>query len=102
MLSLLDKVSLAGDDVGKWLKDNNYSKATFYNRILPKLKRCGLIRTERTEFEHKNSRRYRKMNYYLSKDFGNFLTRIGTQYLDIIGAAGKMQKRPTNHESQNQ
>lgn len=86
---LLEKKGVEGEEVGKWIKENNFSKATFYNRVLPKLKKCGMIRTERKEFEHKDSKKYRKMNYYLGRDFGNFLIKIGQQYHEIVGAAGK-------------
>ena len=39
MKALIDKTEMYGDDLGQFIRDNNYSKATFYNVVLPRLKK---------------------------------------------------------------
>ncbi|MCD6279499.1 hypothetical protein J7J26_01880 [Candidatus Micrarchaeota archaeon] len=79
---LSDKLSLRGEDISRFIKDNNVSKATFYNRVLPRLKRVGLIKVERETITAKESKRkYRPMVISLSKTFGNYMIKIGDSWL---------------------
>lgn len=80
---------LNSDTLAEWYKRHNYSKATIHNVIIPKLKRVGMVRTEKVEIDQKDTKRkYRKANYMLSKEFGMFLERIGQQYKEIVSTAG--------------
>ncbi len=62
---------LAGEEVGAFVKAQGISKATFYNKVLPKLRRMGLIKTER------EGRQYRLT---LSKTFSNYLYKIAESW----------------------
>jgi len=85
---LIQKLTLRGEDIGLFLKENKISKATFYNRVLPRLKRVGLIKVERETIIAKESRRkYRPMIISLSKTFGNYLIKIGDSWLALVDDA---------------
>lgn len=81
-----------GAEIGKFVSDNGVSKATFYNRVLPRLRRVGLIKVERETIVAMESRRkFRPMRISLSKTFGNCFCKIGDSWLAIVDEA-RMKK----------
>ncbi len=72
-----------GKEIGQFIKDNNFSKATFYNRVLPRLKRVGIVRLKRATEEGKN-KKHMPMSVELSKTFGNYLMKIADSWLAFI------------------
>ncbi|MEM4295323.1 MAG: hypothetical protein QXI89_00295 [Candidatus Anstonellales archaeon] len=66
--------------IAEFVKNNKISKATFYNRVLPRLKRLGLIRIRR-ETELGANKKYRRMRIEISKTFGNYLLKIANSWL---------------------
>ncbi len=83
-----NKLKLEGKEISNFIKENNISKATFYNRVLPRLKRVGMIKVERqTVISEKNKQKYRPMIVSLSKTFGNYITKIGESWLAIVDDA---------------
>ena len=83
-----NKLKLEGKEISNFIKENNISKATFYNRVLPRLKRVGMIKVERqTVISEKNKQKYRPMVVSLSKTFGNYITKIGESWLAIVDDA---------------
>jgi hypothetical protein len=85
---LLEKNNLTGDEIGHFVSSSGISKATFYNRVLPRLKRIGIIKVERqTIIAVESKRKFRPMNISLSKTFGNYLTKIGDSWLAIVDDA---------------
>ncbi|OIO20971.1 hypothetical protein AUJ17_04080 [Candidatus Micrarchaeota archaeon CG1_02_47_40] len=88
-LSLLfSKMKLTGADMNNFVKNSQISKATFYNRVLPRLRRVGMIKVERETIIAKESmRKYRPMCVTLSKTFGNYLTKIGDSWLAVVDDA---------------
>lgn len=92
---LAEKTSVGGAGIGQFVSQNGISKATFYNRVLPRLKRIGLIKVEReTVVALESKRKYRPMSISLSKTFGNYLMKIGDSWLALVDDARsrKMQK----------
>lgn len=90
---LASKVEVEGKDISEFLKQNSISKATFYNRVFPKLRKSGLIKVRRetiTSLESK--RKYRPMHVSLSKTFGNYITKIGESWLAIVDDARTRKK----------
>jgi hypothetical protein len=86
--ALASKVQMDGADIGKFVSENNISKATFYNRVLPRLRRVGMIKVERETIVAVESRRkYRPMRISLSKTFGNCFYKIGDSWLAIVDEA---------------
>jgi hypothetical protein len=84
----LAKNSLTGDDIGQFVSSNGISKATFYNRVLPRLKRIGILKVERqTLIPLESKRKFRPMTISLSKTFVNYLTKIGDSWLAIVDDA---------------
>ena len=74
--------------MAEFLKANNISKATFYNRVLLRLKRVGMVKVEReTLVNVEKKRKYRPMKISLSKTFGNYLMKIGDSWLAIVDEA---------------
>jgi hypothetical protein len=72
-------------EITEFVKKNEISKATFYNRVLPRLKRVGMIKVERqTIIAEHNKQKYRPMEISLSKSFGNYLTKIGDSWLALV------------------
>lgn len=85
---IISKQKLNGSDISKFLTDNKFSKATFYNRVLPKLRRTGLIKVERqTIVAVDKKRKFRPMVISISKTFGNYLMKIADSWLAIIDDA---------------
>ena len=74
---------VSGREVGPFLREKGISKATFYNRVLPRLKRVGMVRVKRATEEGKN-KKYMEMNIELSKTFGNYLLKIADSWLAHI------------------
>ena len=86
--TLSKKLHMEGGDLGTFLNDKNISKATFYNRVLPRLRRVGMIKIERETIIAKESlRKYRPMKVSLSKTFGNYLLKIGDSWLAEVDDA---------------
>lgn len=83
---LANKLVLEGQDIAFFIKENNISKATFYNRVLPKLRRTGIIKLERKTVES-GTRKKAPMRITISKTFGNYLTKIGESWLAIVDDA---------------
>lgn len=90
----IEKTTLSGDDIGQFVSSNGISKATFYNRVLPRLKRIGMLKVERqTIIALESKRKFRPMTITLSKTFGNYLSKIGDSWLAIVDDARSKQKR---------
>ena len=85
MKLLAEKIHLAGTDIADFTSSNNVSKATFYNRVLPRLKRVGMIKIERdTVVALESKRKFRPMRISLSKTFGNYMLKIADSWLAIV------------------
>ena len=85
---LNEKTKLSGDEIAGYVKTNGVSKATFYNRVLPRLKRVGMIKVEReTVIALESKRKFRPMRISLSKTFGNYFMKIGDSWLAIVDDA---------------
>ena len=93
MRLLLEKSALTGDEIGNFVSQNGVSKATFYNRVLPRLRRVGMIKVERqTIIALENKRKFRPMTITLSKTFGNYLMKIGDSWLAIVDDSRSKKK----------
>jgi hypothetical protein len=92
---LSDKTQVNGDEIAAFVRTNNVSKATFYNRVLPRLKRVGMIKVERdTVVAIESKRKFRPMRISLSKTFGNYFMKIGDSWLAIVDdARSKIEKK---------
>ncbi len=85
---LKDKNELDGTEINEFVRVNNISKATFYNRVLPRLKRVGMVKVERdTIIAQESKRKYRPMRISLSKTFGNYLNKIGESWIAVVEKA---------------
>lgn len=100
---LSQKTKIEGCEISEFIKKENISKATFYNRVLPRLKRVGMIKVERQTIIAKESKRkFRPMTIHLSKTFGNYMSKIGDSWLAIVDEARSkrdQQKRLENFDN---
>ena len=93
MKLLNEKIHLPGSEISVFIKNNSISKATFYNRVLPRLKRVGMIKIERdTIVALESKRKFRPMRISLSKTFGNYLLKIGDSWLACVDDARTRKK----------
>ena len=93
MIALLEKGRLEGADTGDFIAKNSYSKATFYNVILPRLKKVGMVRLLREEFnQSKDKQKYYRKIIEPSKQFSIFFKKLGEEYETILDTAEA--KRP--------
>lgn len=93
---LTEKTRLGGEQIAEYVKTNGISKATFYNRVLPRLKRVGMIKVEReTIVSVESKRKYRPMKISLSKTFGNYFMKIGDSWLAIVDDARSKEEKQT-------
>lgn len=92
---LAEKTQLNGEQISEYVKSNGISKATFYNRVLPRLKRVGMLKVERdTIVNVESKRKFRPMKISLSKTFGNYFMKIGDSWLAIVDdARSRAEKR---------
>ncbi|MFH2106469.1 MAG: hypothetical protein ABII22_04360 [Candidatus Micrarchaeota archaeon] len=82
------KPQISGSDISEFIHSNSISKATFYNRVLPRLRRVGMIKIEReTIVAVESKRKFRPMKISLSKTFGNYMMKIGDSWLAIVDDA---------------
>lgn len=94
MRALSEKTEMGGDDTAAFVKSNGISKATFYNRVLPRLRRVGMIKIERdTVVAVEGKRKFRPMRISLSKTFGNYFMKIGDSWLAIVDDARSMRDK---------
>jgi len=85
---LMKETKVEGAQISQFIKDNSISKATFYNRVLPRLRRVGMVKIQRHTIVAKESKRkYRPMSVHLSKTFGNYISKIGDSWLAIVDEA---------------
>jgi hypothetical protein len=78
-LLINNKGKLGPGEVASLLKQG-ISKATLYNRIIPKLRAFGLIKIEREISDRKSKR----MMIRLSKTFSNYLYKIANSWIAIL------------------
>jgi hypothetical protein len=94
---LLEKGRLEGADTGSFITTNGFSKATFYNVILPRLKKVGMVRLLREEFnQSKDKQKYYRKIIEPSKQFSLFFRKLGDEYETILDTAEA--KRPKQEE----
>jgi hypothetical protein len=88
MRLIAEKNQLTGEDTAAFVRGSGISKATFYNRVLPRLRRVGMIKVERdTVVAVESKRKFRPMRISLSKTFGNYFMKIGDSWLAIVDDA---------------
>ncbi|MFH1520212.1 MAG: hypothetical protein ABID61_01060 [Candidatus Micrarchaeota archaeon] len=92
---LCKKTQMTGEETAEFVKKNGISKATFYNRVLPRLKRVGMVKVERdTIVAIESKRKFRPMRISLSKTFGNYFMKIGDSWLALVDdARSKVEKK---------
>ena len=85
---LLERGQLKGADTGSFITKNNFSKATFYNIILPRLKKVGMVRLAREEFNiSKEKQKYYRKIIEPSKQFSIFFRKLADEYETILDTA---------------
>jgi len=88
MQFLLSKGRLEGEDTGKFITENNYSKATFYNIILPRLRKVGMVKLLREEFNiSKDKQKYYRKIIMPSKQFSILFAKLAEEYETILDTA---------------
>ncbi|MFA6035732.1 MAG: hypothetical protein WC759_02125 [Candidatus Micrarchaeia archaeon] len=88
MSEMEQKLEMGGKEVGAFIAAHGISKATFYNRVLPRLKRVGMLKVEReTIVALDGKRKFRPMKISLSKTFGNYLAKIGESWQALVDDA---------------
>jgi hypothetical protein len=79
---------MRGDDIGAFIREKDFSKATFYNVVLPRLRRVGMVRLEREEFHHEHSKqKFYKKIVRPSTQFSKFWTHIASEYDSLVQTA---------------
>ena len=73
-------------EISKFLRENDYSRATLENKIIPKLVRFGLIQRER-EFKVAGLGKGRALVLSDSLTFTNYLERIGFAWNMLVSTA---------------
>jgi hypothetical protein len=91
---LTERTEITGEDIAAFVKNNSISKATFYNRVLPRMKRVGMIKVERdTIVAIESKRKFRPMRISLSKTFGNYFMKIGDSWLAVVDDARSRKEK---------
>lgn len=80
-----NKGFISSDEIASFVNSNNISKATFYNRVLPRMRRAGLIKIEREITQNLDAtKKRRKLKVRISRTFGNYLLKIADSWLAIV------------------
>ncbi len=80
-----NKGKLTSNEIVSFINSNKISKATFYNRVLPRMRRVGLIKIEREITQNLNAtKKGRKLKIKISRTFGNYLLKIADSWLAIV------------------
>lgn len=91
---LTEKTEVTGEEIAAFVKSNNISKATFYNRVLPRMKRVGMLKVERdTIVAIESKRKFCPMRISLSKTFGNYFMKIGDSWLAVVDDARSRKEK---------
>ena len=91
---LAEKTEVTGEEIAAFVRNSGISKATFYNRVLPRLKRVGMIKVERdTIVAIESKRKFRPMRISLSKTFGNYFMKIGDSWLAVVDDARSRKEK---------
>ena len=87
MERLFEKQTMYGIDIQQMLDEKSISKATFYNRVLPRLKMVGMIKTEKVNGSIKKT-------YSINSEFSNFFEIICMGYRKIMlkSTSGRYKK----------
>jgi hypothetical protein len=88
-LLLLHPEGLHSEQIANWIRGNGVSKATFYNKVLPRLKHLGLVDAERKNPQNEKS------GYILkpSEVFHNYLFKLAKEWLRIVRTSRARQKQ---------
>jgi len=62
---------LSGHDLAQFIERNGFSKATVYNKVIPRLRRVGMIKRERAG---------KNIIVSLSSGFGTYMKQIGSEW----------------------
>jgi len=93
MKIVAEKPFIDGSAISEFITANSVSKATLYNRVLPRLRRVGMVKIERdTVVALESKRKFRPMRITLSKTFGNYLMKIGDSWLAVVDEARSRKK----------
>ena len=87
-LLLANPAGLSSDAIGGWVRKSGVSKATFYNKIVPRLKRVGMISAEREALRNNAG--------YLIKPsltFHNYLFKMAKEWQRLVKTA-RAKKEP--------
>ncbi len=80
-------------EIGSFVSRSGASKATFYNKIVPRLKHAGLIEVKRPLRTGAKESEKGPMTIFLSEGFHNYLFKIAKEWRRIVLTA--RSKRPT-------
>jgi hypothetical protein len=73
------------EQIGDFRQKNNFSKATLYNKVIPRLKHVGLLVRERDVSSN-------KMCLKLSKTFSNYISKIANEWESFVETSRQKQK----------
>lgn len=86
---VLEHEKIGKEEITKFLKDSNYSRATLENEIIPKMVNFGLLKREREQAKFGKSR-YLVLSDSLT--FSNYLERIASAWSMIVLTARQKRK----------
>lgn len=89
---ILENEKVTKDEIGKFLKQKNYSRSTLENKIIPKMVRFGLVKRER-EIEDGNLGKGRSLILSDSLTFTNYLLKIGAAWKSQVMTARHKRKK---------
>jgi predicted transcriptional regulator len=88
---VLENEKVGKDEIGKFLKEKNYSRSTLENKVIPKLVRFGLLKRER-EIEGSLGKG-RSLILSDSLTFTNYLSKIGHAWKSTVATARHKRKK---------
>jgi len=79
--------------ISEFVKRSNASKATFYNKIVPRLKHAGLIEVKRPLRTGSRDSEKGPMTIFLSESFHNYLFKIAKEWRRIVLTARSKREK---------
>lgn len=88
---VLEKGRLSKEDISKFLKENDHSRSTLENKIIPKLSRAGIIKRER-EATGKMKKKGRGLVISESLTYSNYLKKIAEEWETLVATSRHKRK----------
>jgi len=101
LVLLLSTPELNSRQLAPFIRQNKFSKATFYNRVLPRLKDAGLVEAKR-ELSDAGPSKKGRLRLRASLSFHNYLFKLAKEWRRmVLSARARFESQQTQESQEN-